>query len=68
MLEVSNTEANLESLLDVTKKNDIDVFEIVDGGETSKELLADHMRKDFIKEGMYHILEKDYMTTLAPQK
>lgn len=44
-------EANLESLLDVTKKNDIDIFEIIDGGETSKELLADYMRRGLHKGG-----------------
>jgi hypothetical protein len=45
---------------DVAKKNDIDVFEIVDGEETSKNMLADHKRSGFINEGMYHIWEKDF--------
>lgn len=57
---LSNIEANLGSLFDVSKKNDIDVFEIVDDEKTSKEMCADHMRKGFIKEGVYHIWEKDY--------
>jgi hypothetical protein len=56
----SNMEVNLESLFEFTKKNDIDVFEIVDGEKTSKEMLAGHVRKGFIKERMSHIWEKDY--------
>jgi hypothetical protein len=56
----SNMEVNLESLFEFTKKNDVDVFEIVDGEKTSKEMLAGHVRKGFIKERMFHVWKKDY--------
>lgn len=56
----SNMEANLESLFDFTKKNDIDVFEIVDGEKASIEMLEVHKRKGIIKDGMSHSWKKDF--------
>jgi hypothetical protein len=56
----SNIEANLESLFDFTKKNDIDVFEIVDGEKTSIEMLEAHKRKGAIKDEMSHYWKKDF--------
>jgi hypothetical protein len=56
----SNMEANLESLFDFTKKNDIDVFEIVDREKASIGMLEAHKRRGLIREGMFHIWEKDF--------